>query len=533
MLQLFVNGPPGAGKTSLCKLLCEEFGLELVATGDLLRENILQRTSLGVVAKDCISHKSLVPDHVVVDMVAEKICECVHRKGWVLDGFPRTPEQSSALRRKQIFPSVVIVLELGEPECVKRITGRRFDPVTSKIYHMPNIMPRDATVLARLTKRSDDAPDRLPPRFEAYRQHGDATNALYDSVAHRVDVSRKPIQDVLETVVSLLHAIRPHVGGRGSESVRGNQAVSISPCSSSGAVVPPPAIRLHCAPLSASQSKRVSMALQRPVPQKIDEEDEEQATQDGESTYAPEVRPPAATPTAAPVTAPTAASSASLHHADELPRIEVNFKAMHVDMGRQMGMRSSPSASLASSPSSSPSHSPSSARGKAAPEAETFSFQASNNEDVGGSVAAASPPSSPTTHAMAARQPSGASGIDMAKFKDLLLDGFDVLKHGRRGSPHTRTIFADMEFKRIFWMKPGKEAKAKKAKLDQSLLLADVVQVLRGMKTEVLKRSGDVARYERYLSLVVDGRTLDLELPSEAMCDFLLRGFELLLHGSS
>lgn len=127
--------------------------------------------------------------------------------------------------------------------------------------------------------------------------------------------------------------------------------------------------------------------------------------------------------------------------------------------------------------------------------------------------------------------PSTSDGFDMARFRNMLLDGFDVLKHGRRGSPHTRTVFADVELKCVFWQKPAKDRRSKKAKLEQSLLLADVLQVVRSMKTDVLKRSGDVAKYERYLSLIADDRTLDLELPGDEQCEFLRRGFErLLLH---
>ncbi|KAF1336361.1 hypothetical protein FI667_g515, partial [Globisporangium splendens] len=159
--------------------------------------------------------------------------------------------------------------------------------------------------------------------------------------------------------------------------------------------------------------------------------------------------------------------------------------------------------------------------GARAPEGlSSSSAPVSNNDELpSSSVPIVTPPSSNNNNINALlpsssmRSTTSQPVVDMVAFKDMLLDGFEVLKHGRRGTHEDSKA-------------------AKKAKLDQGIVLADVVQVVRGMKTEVLKRSGDVAKYERYLSLVADDRTLDMELPNDAMCELLLRGFDALLHGS-
>lgn len=483
MLQVFINGPPGVGKTTLSKLLCAELRLESVSTGDLLKDNIAQRTELGCIAKQCISSKVLVPDHVVIDMVAEKVLECNLRdQGWVLDGFPRTVDQCAALRRKMIAPAVVLILELPERECTKRITGRRFDGVTGNIYHLPNVTPRDATVLARLTKRSDDTSDKLPPRFEAYRTYGEKTNALFSGVSHYIDASKSP-EELLEDVLALLHSIRPGGGGSSNNSLNGGMAgltmrgnqLQQQYAGGVQAALPPPAVAQKC---QQQQPSKKHIA-----PQKIEEEEDE----DGEDTMSD-------------------MQEYNYNCDDDNESISYSHKQLQEPQSAPGSQKQAFEAPISSAPSN------------------------NNSEEL---------PSSSVPVALTAVAATVipnellAHGVDMAKFRDMLLDGFEVLKHGRRGSPHARLIFTDMDFKRVFWQKvvAKDNGKAKKAKLDQSLVLADVVQVVRGMKTEVLKRTGDVAKYERYLSLVADDRTLDMELPSDSTCEFLLRGFDVLLHG--
>lgn len=462
MLQLFINGPPGVGKTTICKLLCAELRLVHVATGDLLRENMAQTTDLGRIAKQCIAAKSLVPDHVVVDMVAEKILECNLRgQGWVLDGFPRTTEQTLALRRKQIFPCVVVILDLHERECVERITGRRIDAVTNEIYHALYVRPRDPLVLSRLQRRSDDTVDKFAPRMQAYRTYGESTNALFDSVAHHISAAARP-ERVLDQITELLHALRPTTSSS-STTMRSINTPSFQRTSNQS-------------PLTATVRKSVAKSqlhVKAPaVPQKIEEEDENQVEEEDDSlpTY---------------------------NYEDHEESIVIETKAPPA-----------PEAVIPLQTSEAP------------VQALPVSGSASN-------ILAPSP-----SMRMSNSSTAQAGGVDMFKFKEMLLDGFTVLKHGRRGSPHMRMIFTDMEFKRIFWQKPSAKDKPKRAKLDQSIVLMDVLHVVRGMKTDVLKRSGDVAKYERYMSLVADDRTLDLEFPTDAECEFFFQGFDQLLSNS-
>ncbi|KAK1943525.1 Adenylate kinase 5 [Phytophthora citrophthora] len=529
VLQLFVNGPPGSGKTTLAKLLCDEFNLELIATGDLLRENMKAQTTAGRRAQRCIAGNKLVPDHVVLEMVEAKVESCIERgcNGWVLDSFPRTTDQAKALKAKShLCPAIVLLLDLPEEDCVSRISGRRFDPVTGAIFHSVNNIPRDPVVRARLTRRRDDTSERLSPRFEAYRTFGEATNALFAScpgVVHRIDAS-KSSATILEDVSALLHSLvvkqslpasnnNSHESNNQSQETDKTNAKELfhqrpetiletseenddgdmqkyqydweddNTSSSSSHHESPQKLHPLRKPRSIEKKPRVvvetpldnnqlssSLMAALPVP----------VLKPGHTTDNGPVPPPPPFPMLRPLPAPSGRLKSLME-----PRETVISPVQSVVIRESTSVRSSSCSSVQSSGS-------------------TTSLE------------------------------TAAASIDMAAFKELLLDGFEAVKHGRRGRPHPRLIFTDLGFKRVFWQKAMKPAdrvgKGKHARLEQSVMLSDVIQVARGMKTAVLKRSGNVARYECYVSLVTSRRTLDMELPNPQLADFLQRGFDQLLN---
>ncbi|EEY55117.1 adenylate kinase, putative [Phytophthora infestans T30-4] len=490
VLQLFVNGPPGSGKTTLAKMLCEEFNLEFVATGELLRENMKMQTTAGRRAQRCIAANKLVPDRVVLDMMEAKVASCTARgrTGWVLDSFPRTTDQAKSLIAKpHLCPAVVILLELSQEDCTGRITGRLFDPVTGAIFHSPNSLPQDPVVRARLSRRRDDTSECLEPRFEAYRTFGEATNEIFVScqaVVHRIDASI-PSAACVENVSALLHSLVtkpqkrfPFCSSNNNNQENNNQAQSTD---NKKAVHPQRPQTIHETPDKDDDMQRYqydweddnSTVLPLPV----------LSSKLGTSTERKSLPPPP-TPPRVPMLRPLPTPT------DRLKTLQGSSEAVN-----------SPIQSVIVR--------------------DSTSVRSSSGSSVQSNMSITS-------------VETAAASVDMDTFKELLLDGFEAVKHGRRGRPHPRLIFTDLEFKRVFWQKAmgpaDRVGKGKHARLEQSIVVGDVIQVARGMKTDVLKRSGNVARYECYVSLVTPRRTLDLELPTPQLADFLQRGFEQLLH---
>ena len=100
IIQAFVNGPPASRKTTLCQMASDKYGLIVLSTGQLLRQHITDRTVLGQLAKTAIKSRQLIPDAVIINMIATRVAEAdCQTVGWILDGFPRTVDQALALSR--------------------------------------------------------------------------------------------------------------------------------------------------------------------------------------------------------------------------------------------------------------------------------------------------------------------------------------------------------------------------------------------------------------------------------------------------
>ncbi|OWZ21862.1 Adenylate kinase [Phytophthora megakarya] len=171
--RLVIAGPPAGGKGTQCELLVEAFNVLHLSTGDLLRAAVTGGSPLGVLAQRFMDSGQLVPDELIVDVVLERLAQSdCEARGWLLDGFPRTPTQAQALLAAGFCPDAVIALDVPDDEVVRRIAGRRVDPETSKTYHLEfNPPPQDEDVLARLIQRSDDTETTIRQRLSTFHKH--------------------------------------------------------------------------------------------------------------------------------------------------------------------------------------------------------------------------------------------------------------------------------------------------------------------------------------------------------------------------
>ncbi|MBP3722363.1 MAG: nucleoside monophosphate kinase, partial [Selenomonadaceae bacterium] len=128
-MEILLMGPPGAGKGTQAEVLTEKFNIPHISTGDMFRAAVKEGTPLGKKAKECMDKGALVPDEVTVGIVKERLAKDDCKKGFLLDGFPRTVEQADALKKileELNLPNIrVLNINVPKEELVERAVGRR------------------------------------------------------------------------------------------------------------------------------------------------------------------------------------------------------------------------------------------------------------------------------------------------------------------------------------------------------------------------------------------------------------------------
>jgi adenylate kinase len=170
-------GPPGAGKGTQAKKLSEKLGMRHLSSGDILRAEKAAGTPRGRKLAEYMDTGKLVPDEVVVDVMASAL-GANDAAGLLLDGFPRTVRQAQALDRQLAEAGrkldAVVVMDADEAMILRRITGRRSCPKCGRVYHVESMPPRSDMVCddcgSRLVHREDDCEAVVRQRLAAYRE---------------------------------------------------------------------------------------------------------------------------------------------------------------------------------------------------------------------------------------------------------------------------------------------------------------------------------------------------------------------------
>ena len=216
-LNLVLLGPPGSGKGTQGERLNQDLRLPYYATGDILRAAVREATELGRAAKEYMDRGDLVPDEVIVGVIAERIDSEEARDGFILDGFPRTTPQAEALGAKLAdlgrAVSAVLLIDVADDEVVKRLGGRRTCEAGGHVFHVDFNPPEKDGVCdidgSKLIVRDDDKPEVIRKRLATYHEKTEPLVTYYDDkgLLRRVDGARGP-DEVTEELRRILATMR-------------------------------------------------------------------------------------------------------------------------------------------------------------------------------------------------------------------------------------------------------------------------------------------------------------------------------------
>ena len=196
-MNLILLGPPGCGKGTQAKILIDTYHIPQISTGDILREAIKKESPLGIEAKTHMDQGSLVPDHLVIKIIEERLKQADCNRGFILDGFPRTVAQAEALDTTLAGMGskleCVFSIEVDDEELIKRLTGRRVCKKCGESYHIEFNPPRQEGLCdscqGELYQRDDDKEETIRNRLKVYQDQTSPLISFYQrkDVLHSID----------------------------------------------------------------------------------------------------------------------------------------------------------------------------------------------------------------------------------------------------------------------------------------------------------------------------------------------------------
>ncbi len=215
-LNLILLGPPGSGKGTQGERLQADLELPYYATGNILRAAVREQTELGKQAKEYMDRGDLVPDEVIIGVIAERLGTHEAEDGFILDGFPRTVGQAEALAERMRALgrriTAALLIDVSDEEVIRRLGGRRTCP-NGHVFHIEFDPPEKEGVCdvcgEQLIVRDDDKPEVIRHRLEQYREKTEPLVGYYDErgLLERVDGTGSP-DDVYESIRALLATLR-------------------------------------------------------------------------------------------------------------------------------------------------------------------------------------------------------------------------------------------------------------------------------------------------------------------------------------
>lgn len=209
-MKLILLGAPGAGKGTQADILSKLLGIPTISTGNILRAAVKNGTPVGLKAKEYMDVGALVPDEVIIGIIAERLSEQDCKNGYILDGVPRTIPQAEAMEKGGIDIDCALSIEVADQVIVERMSGRRTCPECGASFHIASNPPKKEGVCdvcgAALTIRKDDAPETVKARLATYHKETEPLKAFYEARGKLRSVDNQP------TIEATTAAIRKTLG---------------------------------------------------------------------------------------------------------------------------------------------------------------------------------------------------------------------------------------------------------------------------------------------------------------------------------
>ncbi len=211
-MNVLFMGPPGSGKGTQSKLLCERFGMEHLSTGDILREAITNKTEVGMRAKSFMDKGEYVPDAVVIDLIKARLSSLAG-KGFILDGFPRTVPQAQALDKVLIELSLalkgIFFFNVEKDILVNRLSARRTCRSCNRIMNAEQLSADPCSVTGSpcdFYQRNDDKPEVITKRIQVYQEQTTPVIDYYKTNSNFLTVDGTlPADQVFQIIVKKLN----------------------------------------------------------------------------------------------------------------------------------------------------------------------------------------------------------------------------------------------------------------------------------------------------------------------------------------
>ena len=198
-MKLILLGAPGAGKGTQAEILSAKLGIPTISTGNMLRSAIQEGTPIGLEAKGYMDAGKLVPDAVIIGVVAQRLEQPDCAKGFILDGVPRTIGQAEAIDKAGITFDHVLSIEISDGEIEERMSGRRVCQSCGAPYHVKARPPKAEGVCdacgGQLVQREDDRAETVRRRLEVYHAETEPLKGFYEGKGILIPVAN---QDTIE-----------------------------------------------------------------------------------------------------------------------------------------------------------------------------------------------------------------------------------------------------------------------------------------------------------------------------------------------